>query len=177
MTLKPFIPLKVSTARNFCLSTVKKACDDQNGKSLDTTPEVISHCKNNELSIINYYDEKEDSIIRENAPGQTRMLDQLHDQRDVVLHHGGFPSYLSSSSESSSDYEVSGEIDGGDNGEQSNVQESGNVQNSTSSTQNISENSTSSTENTSKNTSNSNNFRQDSSHLMSDDQPFDFTDE
>ena len=102
------------------------------------------------------------------------MIHQLRQQRDEVLHLGGFPSYLSSSSESSSDDNYS--TDGDNGGAESNAQVdktqggkpqvSNDLQNSAGPSVNVSETSTNSTS-----------FKQDTSHITSDDLPFDIYDE
>ena len=90
-----------STIRNFGTSQISRACDDTNGRSLDITQDVVNNCNNNELSIIQYFDQKEDSIVRyiDDIAVLGSMIDQLHVQRDEVLDIGGFPPYTSDSSE------------------------------------------------------------------------------
>ena len=107
------------------------------------------------------------------------MIHQLRQQRDEVLHLGGFPSYLSSSSESSSDDNYS--TDGGNGGAELNAQvdktQGGKPQVSNPQVSNDLQNSAGPSVNVSETSTNSTSFKQDTSHITSDDLPFDIYDE
>ena len=97
--------LHIVCTRYFSMCQRLNGCNPENGRELDNTNDVVNYCKNNESNIREYFDTKEDSIVRDsikanNTTVVSKMVGELHTQRNEVLELSGLPVDSESSSES-----------------------------------------------------------------------------
>ena len=102
--------LHIAGTRNFSRCHRLNGCNPENGRQLDNTNDVVNYCKKNESDIREYFDTKEESIVRDsvkddNTKVVSKMVGELHAQRNEVLELSDLP--MDSESSSESDSEVS----------------------------------------------------------------------
>ena len=78
-----FFNYQIIGVRSFGSSNICRGCDSTDGQKLDKTVSIVS-CHTDEESINAYYEKKYDSI--EKNRNDTKMLDQLCDQKDKVIY-------------------------------------------------------------------------------------------